>query len=682
MQKKMIFFAILLNIQTLSIFAQSDDIEMIKSKLREITMHFSENRITDSPEELNQKFRDGSFTDLNYADNSPAHWHWGKHWQRLTTLTVAYNLAESNLYRSVSLKNNLIAGVDYWIAYGTRPYNGWWELIGVPYEMGKVFILLQDELGSERLQKLLPQMNLAVKPDFYDYGGRKATGQNLLWEAFNHVYASALVGDEAGLKRAFTEASNEFIITTAEGIQPDFSFHQHGALSYAFGYGKDFSLSAAQLIYTAHGTKFSMPDEKINIISSFLLEGQRWCSYRYMLEYTAMGREIARTFNKTKVIAMAAELMSKIDMSRKTELIAYANQLYKSSEDEFGGGNSNLVTGNRYFPRIDFMVQQGNNFMMTVKAVSKGLKSTETGNLENLKGYHLSRGTQFIVRRGSEYEGIFPLWDWEKIPGSLCEQTGKPLPEYHWSRGTEGNTDFVLGASNGRTGCFTYAYNKDSISANRSWFFFENAMAMLVSGLEFNRPNPVFQSVNQTFAESDVYINAKKWNGDEIISTKIKRVWHDSVAYYFDANPFSVTVTSKLHRGAWYDINRAESNDVIEKELFTVGVDAGKSVANGSFACVVVPNVGVKSNNHLRVLKNTAQQQVVFDKNSQTLQFIVHEPCEIQLPWRKMTLILTKPGIGVIQQNADQLEVVFTSSKKESSARMFTIQKASKISIR
>jgi chondroitin AC lyase len=680
---KRTFFLMVLFIGILfPLSAQNADIEKIKEQLREITLHYSDSRIKESPEELTSKFSNGKFSDLNYADNSSARWHWGVHWQRLTILAIAYSHEESSFFRLPLLQKSVIQGVDHWIHHGFYPAEWWWALIGLPFEMGKIFILMQDDLGDERLQKLLPFMSRVGNDNFITFNKKKATGQNLLWMAFNHVYVSALSGDEDGLARAFTAAANEFRITTEEGIQPDYSFHQHGPLSYAFGYGKDFSLSAAQLLYTAHGTKFSFSDEKAKLISAFILQGQRWCSYRNMLEYTAMGREIARTFNMLKVIAKAAELMSKIDLDHRDELLAYAHQLYKTTDVYVKNPESNLVRGNRYFPRIDFMVQQGNNFMMTVKAVSKGLKSTETGVGENLKGYHLSRGTQFIVRRGSEYEGIFPLWDWEKIPGSLCEQTGKPLPEYKWSQGTEGNTDFVLGASCGTSGCFTYEYDKDSLSANRSWFFFENAMAMLVSCLDFKRPNPVFQSVNQIFAEGDVFINAKKWNAEEINSKKIKRVWHDSVAYYFDANPFAVTVTSKLHRGAWYDINRAESKEVIEGELFTVGIDAGKSVANGAFACVVVPNVDVKASNPLNILKNTVQQQVVFDKISQTLQFVAFEPCEIQLPWRKMTLTVTKPGIGVIQLNANQLEVVFTSSKKESSTRKFTIQKASKISIK
>jgi chondroitin AC lyase len=682
MYKRTFFLIVLFSATLFSLAAQNADIEMIKGKLREITLHYSDSRIKESPEELTSKFSNGRFSDLNYADNSSARWHWGLHWQRLTTLAVAYNLEESSFFRSPSLQKGLIEGVDHWIHDGFYPAEWWWALIGVPYEMGKIFILMQDNLGDERLQKLLPFMTRVGNDNFISFNKKKATGQNLLWMAFNHVYASALSGDEDGLKRAFTAAANEFRITTEEGVQPDYSFHQHGALSYAFGYGKDFSLSAAQLLYTAHRTKFSLPDEKSKLISAFILDGQRWCSYRNMLEYTAMGREIARTFNMLKVIAKAAELMSKIDLDRKVDLLAYAHQLYKTTDAYVKNPEPNLVQGNRYFPRIDFMVQQGNNFMMSVKAVSKGLKSTETGNLENLKGYHLSRGTQFIVRRGDEYEGIFPLWDWEKIPGSLCEQTGEPLPRYHWSEGAEGNTDFVLGVSNGKAGCFTYEYDKDSISALRSWFFFENAMAMLVSDLNFNRPNPVFQSVNQSFAAGDIYINAKKLKADDYANTRIKRVWHDSVAYYFDARPFKVSVQSKLHRGSWFDINHSESDEVIEKEVFTIGVDAGRSLEKGAFACAIVPGAGVKSHNPLEVLQNSAQQQVVYDKNSQILQFVAFEPCELQLPWRRMILTITQPGVGVIQQNENQLEVVFSSSKENRSELIFEIQQASKISIR
>jgi len=665
---KFIFFVLLSHV---FVHGQDVDNELVKSKLREVTLSYSDRNINNSGSSLFEKSENGKFTDLNYSDNSAARWHWGIHWQRLTTLAIAYADTTSSFYHSDLLRQKIEAGVDYWLANKTKPKNAWWELIGVPYEMGKVFILMQDELGPERLQKILPQLNLAVRPDMYYYWG-PATGQNLLWEAFNHIYASALAGDDAGLKRSFAAASEEIIITKSEGIQPDFSFYQHGAQSYAFGYGKAFSLSAAQILYVAHGTKYALSTEKINLISAYLLDGQRWCSYRNMLEYTAMGREIARPDSKTKTIAMAAGLMSKIDGQRSHELSDFVSQLT-------GRQQTNVLKGNRYFPRIDFMVQQGGNFMMTVKAVSKDIVSTETGNLENLKGYHLGRGTQFIVRRGNEYEGIFPLWDWEKIPGSLCEQAGKPLPVYDWTKGAQGNTDFVLGVSNGKTGCFTYDYNKDSIQAHRSWFYFENEMAILVSGLQFERPNPVFQSINQTFAVGNIFVNNKILHNENFICKKVKSVWHDSIAYIFKSGNLNVVVNSGMRQGSWNDINRAESTKISQNKLFTIGIDAGKSAKNGSFACVVIPNAGVKSKSQLRILKNSSVQQVVYNQSSQTLQFVAYAPCEIRLPRSNMTLSLGKAGIGIIQQNGNKLDVVFRSSKTEEIHRKFNIKQASKI---
>ncbi len=656
--------------------AQTNDIELVKAKLREVTLHYTDQTAAVNAEKLELQLADGKFSDLNYADNSAAKWQWGVHWQRLTSLAIAYTDSTSNFYHSGILKNKIVEGVDYWLANHSKPKNAWWELIGVPFEMGKVFILMQEEMGAERLQKILPQINLAVRPDMYYYWGR-ATGQNLLWEAFNHVYASALVGDDAGLKRAFAAAANEIIITKAEGIQPDFSFYQHGAQSYAFGYGKAFSLSAAQILYVAHGTKYALSTEKTNLISAYLLDGQRWCSYRNMLEYTAMGREISRPDSKTKTIAMAAGLMSKIDRQRSHELSDFVSQLTKSPEGGYRG--LNVLKGNRYFPRIDFMVQQGGHFMMTVKAVSKDIVSTETGNLENLKGYHLGRGTQFIVRRGNEYEGIFPLWDWEKIPGSLCEQTGKPLPVYDWTKGAQGNTDFVLGVSNGKTGCFTYDYNKDSIQAHRSWFFFENEMTMLVSGMQFQRPNPVFQSINQTFVVGNIFVNNKILHTENFISTKVKSVWHDSIAYIFKSGNLNVVVNSEMRQGSWNEINRAESTKIIQNKLFTLGIDAGKTAKNGSFACVIIPNTGVKSKSQLRILKNTSVQQVVYNQSSQTLQFVAYAPCEILLPWSNMIVSVKNAGVGIVQQNGKQLDVVFCTSKTEEIHREFNIKQASKI---
>jgi hypothetical protein len=64
MNKKTLFLVALFSATLLSLSAQNADLEKIKSKLREVTLHYSDSRIKESPEELISKFTNGKFTDL------------------------------------------------------------------------------------------------------------------------------------------------------------------------------------------------------------------------------------------------------------------------------------------------------------------------------------------------------------------------------------------------------------------------------------------------------------------------------------------------------------------------------------------------------------------------------------------------------------------------------------------
>ena len=616
---------------------------------------------------------------MNYSENNPANWAGGIHWRRLTEMALTYRTPSSAYFESNDLKNSIIKGVDYWLANYTRPQNAWWELIGIPYEMGKTFILLEKEIGAERIKQAMPLMNLAVLPDIYNYHG-KATGQNLLWETFIHIHSSALTGDTAGLRRAYETSYKEIIITKNEGIQPDFSFHQHGAQSYAFGYGKAFSLSAAQILFSSRGTAFAAPKSKIDLISNYILDGQQWCSRAKMLEYTAMGREIARPETKSGSIAMASQLMSFLDSERKNEYLDFIAQLR-------GKKRNQELTGNKYFPYIDFMVEQGSGFFFSVKAVSKKIVSTEMGNGENLKGYHLGRGTQFIVRRGDEYEGIFPIWDWEKIPGSLCEQTGQKLPIYNWSKGAEGNTTFVLGVSNGKSGCFTYDYNKDGVKAHRSWFCFGNKIVVMVAALNHQTTHNVYHSINQSFLKSDVYADSKLMSTEMLSKSRVRSVWHDSIAYLFQPSDYNIQLSRKNQSGSWHDISTAQSNDSITKPVFSVGIDLGKTNDKGSFAYTIVPNCGIKdvqklaASKTISILQNTAEQQIVWNTESNCLQAVIYSPSVITLPWQKMQLELTKPGILVIKRVGNSLKMTVQQEGVKAQEREVIINLHDKIKL-
>ena len=94
----------------------------------------------------------------------------------------------------------------------------------------------------------------------------------------------------------------------------------------------------------------------------------------------------------------------------------------------------------------------------------------EPYNREGLLMHHLADGSNFLIRDGQEYFDIFPLWDWQKIPGTTAVQHDRlPPPEKVQQRGL---TAFVGGASDGRYGAvgFDFVSPLDALAARKAWF--------------------------------------------------------------------------------------------------------------------------------------------------------------------------------------------------------------------
>jgi hypothetical protein len=112
MSREKIILLLLCSFAYSLVSGQNNDIDLIKSKLREVTLFYTDRNVKDEVSQLSEIFTDGKFTDLDYTDNSAARWKWGVHWQRLTTLDVASKQPESGFYQSESIRNKIVAGVE------------------------------------------------------------------------------------------------------------------------------------------------------------------------------------------------------------------------------------------------------------------------------------------------------------------------------------------------------------------------------------------------------------------------------------------------------------------------------------------------------------------------------------------------------------------------------------------
>ena len=590
-----------------------EDLKVMKERLYDIALSYASDDHDIGMLLSSFDWRTGFFSDIDYQDQTAKQWQPGYHWFRLTKLALEYVDTHSPNWHDPKIKDCVIKATRSWIERPSIAKNGWWNLIGVPMEMARVFILMENEVGSALIHSALPLLNYAVKPDYYDYHG-PATGENLLWETFNHISSCVLVGDLEGLRRAVDASSGTISITDEEGIQADYSFYQHGKQSYAFGYGRSFSLTAAQIIYTLKGTSFQLPPEKEKVLSHYILDGEQWCSYRQMLEYTAMGREISRPVDKTIDLLRASRLMRHVDVSRKEEYDDFIAQLE-------GRPRERSLEGNRYFDRIQLLVHQGKDYFFSVKNATYPIRYTESGNNENLKGCYLGDGTQFIVRKGDEYDGIFPVWNWRRLPGSIIEQSPETLALHDFGKGAEGPVTFAAGWSDGSTGFFSIQTDREGIRANRSWFCVNGKIVHLLSNLSFDKKYDVCQTVNQTDCRSVVYVNNLKMAVDSVVMP-VKSVWQDSIGYYFP-NEARMTIIKKKQSGSWFELNHAYSNERITKEVFTLFENFGKKGNAGSSCYIICPNVSsaddlAKICSDIEIVSNTADSHCVHVRSTDT----------------------------------------------------------------
>src|SRR5690606_36266903 len=109
------------------------------------------------------------------------------------------------------------------------------------------------------------------------------------------------------------------------------------------------------------------------------------------------------------------------------------------------------LTWNRFCWHSEYGTHQRPAYFASVRMHSSRNHTMEQPhNEEGLKMHHVGDGSNFVPLSGQEYYDIFPVWDWQKIPGTTVVQ--KPVHP-HWKEIAKwGLTHFVGGASDGRYG--------------------------------------------------------------------------------------------------------------------------------------------------------------------------------------------------------------------------------------
>lgn len=592
---------------------QNDDFDILMKKIRD---GVAENPNIDKALELYDDVQ-GCFVDIDYARRDRTNWMPLIHVDRLYDFVFAYTHPKNSYYQNEDLYHKIVKGLEYWHHRNPHCNNWWYNQIAEPQKLG--ILLIQMRVGKRQIPEVLETKVLQrMRKD----GGHPArwTGANRTDIALHWIYRACLQKNDVDLKTAVENVYSPLSYTVKEGFQHDNSYFQHGVQLYIGGYGDEILKGVTQVALYTKGTKYALDDERIQFLRHFMcgtyyqvIRGQ------YML-FDVLGRGVSRNNATQKSYAVLfAKRMLELDPAHIDEYNAIIARLEGKKSANYG-----IKPLHTHYFRGDYALHVRPHYTFDVRMVSNRTMRCEYGNGENLKTYFMSDGCTNIVTEGDEYARIFPVWNWNRIPGVTAPQLDTiPRTVIDWQ--TKGTSVFAGGVSDSLYGVSVYSYFDTyadiNTAAKKSWFFFDDEIICLGAGVNSTAGVPVCTTINQCLlSKKEVILSQSKKQsmvkeGDFVYDSP-EWVLHNGIGYVFPAGG-NLFLSKKIQTGSWYSINHTESKNEQQQEVFTLGFNHGCNPRNATYAYIVVPGIhsARKMNNYrkspVEILANTDSMQIV-----------------------------------------------------------------------
>lgn len=547
---------------------------------------------------------DGSWSDINYSDTPSGSWSPWAHFQRLTILARAYRTPGQSFYGSPQLRTQIEAALSFVPTfYGplTWPSGNWWFwTIGAPLDLGTTLVLMRGDISQKVQDDCVRTLSVHIGSSAFSKGlvGPTPVGENLVWSSYTHLCLGLLRDDPVMLATVRAAMATVCAATTDDGIQPDHSFHQHGPQLYTGGYGGSFANDVAKYEVLTRGTEYALPDDALANFASYLVDGVAWSLRGQFFDVSVVGREVARPttsgYNglaallqaaqfdsprRAEIRADAAALLRSWPGTLPTELTAFAIDLRRSVLTPAS------PLGHQHYFTSDYSIHRRAGWYASVKMFSSRTKSGERTNGENLFGSRQSDGRFYLVKEGGEYfqHDVWPAFDWSRLPGITVEQKPDAANDTYGF----GARSIVGGTGDGQVGvaAMDYAPLNSMLTAKKSWFFFDDSIVFLTSGITSPSSNDVETIIEQRPLSNPAspLVRGTNW------------VWSDGIGYYVYPQSAPLRVFRPTRSGTWASLGASTDTTPHTATFLTILLDHGVSPVAAEAAYVVIPDATAES---------------------------------------------------------------------------------------
>jgi len=663
--KKMLVSKILIFLLSLTLFSQENDIQILRNNLindalenqgfsprtgRYIVSDFNK-----AAAYLSSMESDGSWSDVDYMDRDN-NWSPLVHLDKMLVMTINYTNSTSELYQDKDLLQGLVRSLGYWYTVNPVCDNWYKNRIAKQFYFNVIGLLLQGEIDKSLHSKIVK--NLTENPTM--------NGANRTQLAISTFYRGVLENDPDMVQLGVTGVTDQILVTEKQGVQPDYSFHQHGPFIYNGNYGNNFLRESIWMATIVHGTGFAYSDAQIRILRDYFLQGTRWMLRGNLFDYNVRGRHVGRD---TGLLPYAEVLLQQLEHL----IIADPEyrDAYETAKMQIENKFPQDIEGHKHFWRSDYTAHHRPAYFTSLKMCSNRTVGIELNmNSENKLGYWLPYGLTYIYRRGDEYNAIFPVWDWALLPGVTNPHV--EVVEYDKSESRTQNTSFVGGVSDGKYGVSAMDFSKRGTVAKKAWFWFDNEWVALGAGITSDQEGTIVTGINQTLLNGKVLIDGKRLKKGHFKLKNPLWICHDNVAYLFPEDE-PVNIKTDIQQGNIQRIYGLGKDTVYAEEVFSLWFDHGLKPQNESYQYIVVPGIipnelsRYAKKTPITVLSNTKKIQAVSHDHLEITGIVFHKAGEFALSQELVVrvdqpclLLLTKRMITVSDPTASLKEIAIT----------------------
>ncbi|MDG4864255.1 polysaccharide lyase 8 family protein [Streptomyces sp. T-3] len=647
--------------------------EPFKSRLAELGTSASTYRTSMAPT------TGALWPDLVYADPEPDtdqesfgfSGNMANSYGRLNTMAQAYSQQGTGQTGDAALKTAILTGLDhlYTQVYneGQARYGNWysWQ-IGAPQALLDVCVLMYDQLSATQIANYCKAVDHFVPDSAVSSYTGTSTGANRV-DLCRVLALRGVVGaNSAKIALARDALSPVFpYVTSGDGLYTDGSFIQHTTVPYTGSYGSVMLGGLGMLFALLAGSAWAVTDTKRQII--FDAVEHAWAPFLYngLIMDNVSGRAISRGVSAAdpkKIqaddhlrghsilasIALLGQGASAAENARWRGLVKgwMQRDYYSPPMSNPSLGLTSLArlkavaddasvspiaepTGHRLFTNMARATHRRPGWAASISMADKRITYYETGNGENLRGWHTGSG--MVCWWGDDFangqysDAFWPTVDPYRLPGITASRKvladaaggdwGAAKPDVNW----------VGGATDGQRAAIGQYLKglQSTLMAKKSWFCLDDTVVCLGAGIKCTDGTAVESTVDNrnlgpTGTTSFTVDGTAKPTAAPWSETLTGAKWahlggHGGYVFPGGAN---VKALRTERTGKWSDINKGGATTAVSRKYLTLYVDHGTSPTAGSYAYQLLPGASAAQTsarsadaNWLKILANSDNQQ-------------------------------------------------------------------------